>query len=153
MENSSQKEIEKRNEGELQLSNQVKKEDRLEIKNKTPISLAELQVQKKILIRRFKQQEESFFNPAYSIIQNDLLHAQRKLIAAYTQTFLKLYEIVDQKIRYLSTHKIVFPVKVKPDDLTWFRPAPKNEIIFIAKQNHQKEGKPAEEGGNQRMVL
>ena len=147
MENITQKGVEKSKTNELILSDRGGDKRPDQTPSKILASFKDLPVTKKVQIIVFKQEEDKFFESCYSIIQGRTLpKAQRMLVGAYSKpSFLKLYEVANRKIEDLSSHKIVFPVKFHPDDLTvWFSGGPKKEIIFLPKKNQQQEEEMAE---------
>ena len=97
------------------------REEKLELNSmQTEFSnaLTAFERKERVKVTELRQEGDNFFFNAHIIMQNNISIAPRKIIiGAFRYNTLRLYEIIDKKIVDISTHKLVFPIKVAKGSL------------------------------------
>ena len=130
--------------------NLILEEDPAILQTEYNTSLVKLPVARKVKVTKRREHPEHFLKNAYTITQNNISEVPRKLIGSFCNKHLKLYEIKDRKIKFVSSHEVVFPVEVHTDNMSWYWPAPKHEMMIFVKEKVKKDQNEAEDAANQR---
>ena len=118
--------------------------------NQNMVKFSELPTTKSLTVQKIEQPREHFLTECSSLAQNSLFYVSKKLVGAYCEEYLKLYEIKDRKIFFHSDHRIILPADIDTRTLEYFYPAPKHEMFLFAKKKKIPKGRE-EQGEDQRQ--
>ena len=122
------------------------KETLSEAEEEDPLVLSELPVSKSFKIQKLSKKDDHFLMSPGQLVHTYRPNPERMLVCLTSFDLLKLYQIEDQKISLVSSHKICFPEQFHPDQCDYLSSTSYQEILIFIKENKEKNSNQEGEG-------